>query len=67
MLRMGTEQAGTLLGPWEPLPKPWPCSWHRSKTRGTYPSSPSCATTAFDLNVTTYCLLLMYFYCSSSF
>lgn len=67
MLRVGTEQAGTVLGLWESLPEPWPCSWHRGNARGTDLSSPNCTTTAFDLSVTTYCPLLIYFYCSSSF
>lgn len=38
--RAGTERAGTVLGPWEPLPKPWPCSRPHGKARGTDPRSP---------------------------
>lgn len=29
--RLGTERAGTVLGPWEPLPKLWPCSQPHGK------------------------------------
>lgn len=54
-------------GPWEPLPKPWPCSRLHGKARGTAPASPGCATTAFDLTVTTSYPLLNYFYFSLSF
>ena len=38
--RAGTERAGTVLGPWEPLPEPQPCSRPRGKARGTEPRSP---------------------------
>lgn len=65
VLRVGTEWAGTVLGPWEPVPKTWPCPlapWEGKEHRPLLPQAvPPLPLTCYDLLPFTYVFLFFPF------